>query len=940
MNAPVGRVVIVFTDVEASAELWSRDAEAFREALARHDTLLRAAIAAHGGYEVKTMGDAFMVAFADPLAAVRFCMSAQDALRQESWALSGPMRVRIGAHIGEPMPSPDPNSGRIDYVGPDVNKAARLAYAANGGQILLSEELRAALTSSIEILDLGEHALKGLDGRHRIWQLGAGSFRRLRTVEQRKSNLPARSDRFFGRELELEQLEARAKRGDRVITLVGPGGTGKTRLALGFGNATFGRLFEQAWWVDLSDARNGQDLLRAVAGALNLRLGGDPATQVAHALGGRGKALYIFDNVEQIVDDVRAILGRWAPRAAEATFLLTSRVPVQVSGERVVSVDPLPDQDAVALFYDRAPAPGDDADAVLALVRALDGLPLAVELAAARTRLLGPTTILARLRERFRLLRGGTGARPARHETLQACLDWSWELLGSDEREALARLSVFEGGFSLDAAEAVLGEEALERVSLLVDHSLVRRVGDRLTMLVTVREYAAEKLDEPSRRDAERRHWVYFCGFGSDEALVALLEHGAAPRLHRLAADLENLTAAAERALAAGALENAARCALAASEIYEFRGPTSEGVRLFRAVLERPELPRRVREPVLERYADLLRLEGDGRPAREALEEALAGCRERGDTRAEALALTRLGRLLRETGAQDAARLLLEESLTLHQRVGNRRAEGTTRGDLGNIAMAEGRLEDATRELERALSLHREVGDRVSEGVTLSNLGNLAFRQGRPELSRARFQAAIVVHREVGHRRAEGIALGNLGVIHRELGELVEARACNETALELHREVGNRRSEGIVLGSIGALLEDQGDLDSALAFCEAALAIHREVGNRRYEASETSRIGMLHLKHGRSDLAREPLERALGLARAAGDRPAEALTLARLAALGVATGAGDEATRRVAQSRALIPEPEREVELIRTLAWVEAGLRRPSPASPLDRVAG
>jgi predicted ATPase/class 3 adenylate cyclase len=558
-EAPRGTVSLVFTDVQGSTPLWEAAPEAMRESMALHNDVVRGAIAAHNGYEFRTEGDAFKVAFSSPVDALRFCDEVQSVLIDAPWPdelLAQPdasvvragddvvlrgLRVRMGLHLGQPDVLPHPTTGRAEYDGPMVNATARIAALPAGGQVVASRVLWDAARLDARNLDLraeelGRHRLKGLAAPVPLVQIDSSSLpsRQFPPLASRivaESNLRPRDDTFRGREDKLAELADLLAGDARVITLVGPGGAGKTRLTIEAGHEELGRGRADVWFCDLTAARDAFAICEAVTGAVRVPLPADADEDAAKQFVGRTlsrmeDALLLLDNVEQTVDAVRACVGAWREAAPRCRFLLTSREPLGVAGEHVVPVESLPMEDAVTLFVDRAgrARPGfeladDEEVAVREIVERLDGLPLAIELAAARVDVLRPSAIATRLAERFRLLgRGGDERRGAR-ATLRGTLDHSWELLSPVEQRALAQCTVFEDGFAIDAAEQVLdlGDADAWPMDVVQDlrrKSLLRTLSGydvRLGLYESVRAYAAEKLDELGLREGvERRHSAYF----------------------------------------------------------------------------------------------------------------------------------------------------------------------------------------------------------------------------------------------------------------------------------------------------------------------------------------------------------------------------------------------------------------------------------------------
>ncbi len=520
---PAGTVTFLFTDVEGSTRLLHElGAGGYSEALAAHRRLIREACAGHGGIEVDTQGDAFFFAFP---AAPR----ALAAARQLTESLAaGPLRVRVGVHTGEPLVTSE------GYVGEDVHVAARVAASAHGGQVVLTGA--AAGLVELELTDLGEHRLKDVAEPVAIFQLGAESFPPLKTISN--TNLPRSASSFVGRERELDEVRTRIRGGDRLVTLTGPGGSGKTRVAIEAAASLVPSFKAGVFWVGLASLRDPALVTETIARTLGAKNG------LTEHIGER-ELLLLLDNFEQVIDaapELASLLGS----CPNLTLLVTSRELLRIQGELDYPVPPLAEAEAVALFCARSQL--EPTAEIAELCRRLDSLPLAVELAAARTKALTPAQILERVAQRLDLLRGGRDADP-RQQTLRATIAWSYDLLPEPDRRLFRSLSVFAGGSTLEATEGVCDAD-LDTLQSLVDKSLSRFSDERYWMLETIREYAWEQL-EPRELDALRqRHRSYF---------VALAE-ASAPHMHdrhesatsaRLAPDYANFRAAVSYALAA-----------------------------------------------------------------------------------------------------------------------------------------------------------------------------------------------------------------------------------------------------------------------------------------------------------------------------------------------------------------------------------------------------
>jgi predicted ATPase/serine/threonine protein kinase len=661
-----------------------------------------------------------------------------------------------------------------------------------------------------------------------------------------KTNLSPHGSRFIGRKEDLKHLHAFFEDGASIVSIVGPAGTGKTRLALRYAEKHLPDLSDRgggAWLCDLTTAHDIKDICTAMAGVLNVPLTGSSSDEesvevTGRALAGRGKMLVILDNFEQVVDHGPATLSRWAASAPMVRFVVTSRELLRLDGEVCHELAPLPvperdddveDAEAVKLFVDRARAvkPGyhlsaQDRQAVAAIVQKLDGIPLAIELAAARMSVLKPQKILERLSRRFDLLKGGGRHLSKRQATLRGAVDWSWELLSDVEKDALMQCAVFRGGFSLEAAEEVLdlsGHDGdpwpLDVVQALKDKSLLRAFDvtelegeTRFSMYESVREYAMEKLREANKRDAaQERHARYFL-VTAEEWGSGATTHGGAECLARLRLDLSNILAVQERSRGVrygetGPVPGWARAdmplrvAVALEPAFSARGPFTEQVRL--------------------------------------VDQGLAAADAQTDPGLKVRALCIRGRARRRLGQIKESRHDFAEALKTAKNAGSRRAEGPVLRDLGILAADEGRMDDALRNVKDALVVNQATGDRAEEGVTLAYLAFLYDELGQVQTATEHYQRALVVLREVGDQRMEALCLGNFGLYYQDHGDVEEAKRQITKALDLLAEVGDRTFEGPFQGYLGNLCHENGELEDAIKHFKGSVGVMRESGNLRYE---------------------------------------------------------------------------------------------------------
>jgi len=936
-------MTLLFTDVVDSTLLVQRLGDAAAAQLwAQHDEFAHALLAAHGGREIDR-SDGYFLLFDEPAPALAFATAYHAALGSLG------LRSRVGVHCGEvslrrtPADAVARGAKPLEVEGLAKPLAARVMAVAGGGQTLLTEAVRAALANppaGTELRSHGHWRLKGIDDPVALFELGAeGSafvppqdgekaYRVLRgdglwlPAREIRHNLAPERDAFVGRATELRDLARRLEAGCRLINVLGVGGTGKTRLVRRYGRAWLGEWPGGVYFCDLSEARSLDGICFSVAGALGVPLGRDnPVEQLGHAIAGRGRCLLILDNFEQVVMHAEATLGRWLDRAAEAAFVATSRERMHLNGEEVCALEPLPPEtEGVELFELRARAQQpalvqDEAHsaAVARIVRLLDGLPLAIELAAARMRVLSAAQIEQRLANRFQLLAGARGA-AARQATLRAAIDWSWELLTPWEQAALAQCAVFDGGFTIEAAEQVLDLAAhadappmLDVVQSLVDKSLLRvwlPIEQRrldiaepyFGMYLTIHEYAGDRLRRASAQQAaaEARHGRYFARAGLDEAILALARHGGMRRRHELRLEIDNLVSACTRAAERGDAATAVATLRAAWMVLDLTGPLGPAARLAPQVLAIEVMPTALRAQALIvlagvdwRAGRVDQATGGFEAALDLLEpliDAPAEARRRGRT------LNELGLLMHERGMGERARGCWERALIVAREYGDRALEGSVVGNAALQDWREGRTDVARRQWQAAAAIAAEAGNLVSEGVAVGNLAMLSDEQGRHDEALELYERALALHRLVGNLRFAAIVHANRGCLHADRRDWAEAKASFESALAIAREVGDRRSEGVVLGNLGRLTFDQQQSTDALPMLQAALAIHREVANRNEEGSVLGALGNLLLDLGRLQDARSMLAAGEEMLRGIGSRLGLANMLCVRGRLDVAQG--------------------------------------------------
>ena len=773
---PTGTVTMLFTDVEGSTKLLDRlGTERFAELLELHRAALRGAFEAHDGFEFGTEGDAFFVAFSRAEDAVAAAAAGQQELAAVEWPADGDLRVRIGIHTGEPMPV-DSN-----YVGMDLHRVARIMSAGHGGQVVVSEAT-AALLDGDALRDLGPHRLKDMLEPIRLYQLEIDGlpdeFPPLRSLH--RTNLPVAAWPLLGRQRELEEIRRLSGDGARLVTLTGPGGSGKTRLALQAAAELSDDYPDGTFFVALAPLRDLTTVVGTVAKAFGLQ----PDDDVIGWLAAR-RVLVVIDNLEHLpgIDAVVAQL-----LVGETVIVATSRTPLRLAAERELPVEPLPEDAAVELFVSRAAAAGRQVEAdetVAEICRRLDNLPLALELAAARSKLLSPSALLQRLDAALPLLTGGASDRPERQRTLRATIEWSHDLLDPDAQAAFHRLSVFRGSFTLDAAEAVTGAD-LEQVATLLDQSLLKPLGDdRFFLLETIREYAREQLDEAGEAaEFGMRHARWYLerleeyepelwGSRRDELLGWSAEEG------------DNLRAMLDR-LTADALVDAAR---AATLLYWYgfhRGSYSEERQRLRALLARDELPDASRGALLYNLVWLEVFAGDLEAQEAAAREALPLIEPKTYEHASLFIALGFAAAVRRRpdDAVRFARQALEEAgdssslFTEMQRVELRANAATILGEAGETETAR----TLTRE---ALAENRAVGSEYGEATSAVSLAEFDLYEHDYRAAHDVFVSTLATARRLESSHMETAVLRDLGYALLGLEEHREARTAFLELLEL-----------------------------------------------------------------------------------------------------------------------------------------------------------
>jgi predicted ATPase/class 3 adenylate cyclase len=828
-DRPTGTVTFMFTDIEGSTRLVQQlGTDRWSGLLERHRELIREAIRQHGGVEVGTEGDGFFAAFPLPSEAVAAAADAQRALATEPWPDEARIRVRMGLHTG---------TGRLDadgtYVGADVHRAARIAAAGHGEQVVISDATRILaggdLPAAIGLRDLGQARLKDLDQPEQVYQLVIDGLRSdfppLRTLGGTPTNLPGEVTTFLGREREIGDVMV-ALGQTRLLTLTGPGGTGKTRLALQVAARSMAGFPDGVWFVALGPISEADLVAPTIAHEVGIpdRGGRNPTARLIEHFRGK-RTLVVLDNFEQ-VQPAAAVVSELITACSELAILVTSRSALHLYGEREYAVPPLgvPDPqhlpdltslsqyEAVALFVERARAvkPGfsvtnENAPAVAEIAYRLDGLPLALELAAARIRLLNPQAMLARFNDRLDLLAAARDL-PARQQTLRGAIGWSYDMLEAADRQLFAAFSVFVGGASIEAVEAVCGPavvdgDVIDLLASLVDKSLIRQADaptgePRFSMLNTIREYAAERLAEEGDPEAVRaRHADWFLAVVA-EAAPRLMDPDKRIHLDALEREHDNLRAAIAWVTDTGHAEIALRLCAGLWRFWQMRGFLAEGrERLDRALaLPGATEHREARLAALEGIGGVAYWQGDGVAAKKYYGEALELAEAGGDPKAEADAQYNLSFAVMyatDRPTPDVSRSHALEALEIYRRIGDRAGEARTMWALSNVAWSSGQFtNDAVDYARRSLAAFRELDDRFQIGWASYTVALFALRNRDLDEAALGLSESLAIFADARDVSGYVLVIDAVALLASLAGDLPAAARLSGAVAELERRTG------------------------------------------------------------------------------------------------------------------------------------------------------
>jgi predicted ATPase/class 3 adenylate cyclase/DNA-binding CsgD family transcriptional regulator len=940
---------MLFTDIEGSTRLLQQVGDRYPDVLAKCRSLLRTAFREWGGHEVDIQGDAFFVAFARATDAVLAAVDAQRALAAHAFPEGVAVCVRMGLHTGEPARTSE------GYVGLDVHRAARIMSAAHGGQVLLSQTtanlVEQDLPEDLSLRDLGEHRLKDLGRPRRLFQLVISGlpadFPVLKTLDVYPNNLPMQHTPFIGREQELAAVGHLLSREDvRLVTLSGPGGTGKTRLGLQVTAELTDSFAGGVFFVNLAPVNDTELVMPTIAETLGMReAGGQPLRERLKGELQQKQMLLLLDNFEQVVSSAMQVV-ELLDACPRLKVLVTSREALHVRAEQEFTVPPfplpnlkhLPDltalshNAAVALFVSRAQAVKPDFQVTSANARALveicvrlDGLPLAIELAAARMKLFSPQALLARLSQRLAVLTSGARDAPARQQTLRNTIAWSYHLLHADEQQLFRRLSIFVGGCTLEAIEAVHAAphdgsgQVLEGVASLIDKSLLQQTEQeggepRLVMLETIREYGQEVFAASGEVEViQRAHAAYYLALVKDAAHRPTHAGKGRSWLEQLQREHENLRVALEWLVEHEEQEAVLQESGTLCWFWWAGGHLSEGQALLARALSAGEqgMAMAVRAKGLNALGRLAAVQGDLDRADAVCGESLTLFRVLEDTQGIATSLGVLG-YVTFVGRSNyaAARSLLEEAVALFREVDDREGLGWPLTLLASVLFFQGKYAEARSLLEEGVVLFREGGDSWSMVTSLWLLALVFLSQGDPRPAEALLEESLALSRQEGFQVGIATSLAHLGQVALLQGDVVKAHSFLEESLEIFKGLGERQDMLIPLGGLATVSFVQGDFATARALLEECLALSGPVGgNTFYIANCLVELGAVVAAQGEAAWATRLLGAAEALCEAiTAVLPPPVRAMQELSIAAVRAQLGDDAcARALMEGRTMTP---------------------------------
>lgn len=881
-NPPDGIVTFLFTDIEGSIKLAQQFPDTLPLALKRHHEILDKSIETHNGYVFEIIGDAFCAAFNSPLDAINSACEIQKNIKTEKWG-EAIIKIRIGINTGEAKFN---GKGYTGYMA--LSRTQRVMSVAYGEQILISQitydHIRDLNTKDISFIDMGERRLKDLVRSEHIYQAAADYLQRdfppLETIDTQPNNLPIQVTSFIGREKEISDVKALLLK-TPILSLLGSGGTGKTRISIQIGAEMIDNFVNGVWFIELSTLSDSSLVVQEIASAFNLRESGNrKIIDILLDYLKDKELLLIIDTCEHLIVECARVIDMLIRKSSKLKILTTSREALRISGETVYrvpslkvpeiklkhTVESISEFESVRLFIDRASTAKSDfsvttanASFIAQICNNLDGIPFALELAAARVCSLSVDKIAERLDDRFRLLTGGSRTALPKQQTLHAMIDWSYDLLNEQEKALLARMSVFAGGCTLESGEEVCSGngiedfEVLDLMSSLVDKSLISFVEEngRYGQLETVRQYGSEKLTE-SREEREYRmkHFIHFYSL-AEEAEPQLSGQGQVKWLNRIENEHNNLRVAVGWSMESNELEEKGlRFVTDLKQFWLIRGYYSEGKRFIINMIKKGNIETKLKGEALSVAGKLSVSMGDYKEAKLMFEEALTIFREVRDDKSIADSFTNLASIAFYLGKFDEAQIQLEQAITIYRKIDNKRCIADSLNHLGLISSYRGDIDKARKNFEDSIIISNEIGYKLGVANSLNNLGQLAGNQGEYTEAKKCFEESINIFREIRYKLGVANSLNNLGAVELDQREYTEASIYFEEALTIYREIADKRGISNSLGNLGWIAYNIKQYQESQEYFENAISIYLELGDKSDIARCLEGIGNLNLIKG------------------------------------------------------------------------------------------
>ena len=900
MDKPTGNVTFLFTDIEGSTRLAQEFPESLPTAIEKHHSIMRKAIESNNGFVFETVGDSFCCSFEKAEDAVKAAIQIQINLSNEVCELSGQkgknclIRVRIGIHSGNAEWNGNSYMGYITLA-----RTARVMSAAYGEQILISNDAyelcfpklparsagggfgKEEGESNISFRDLGERRLKDVIEPIRLFQVASKELREefppLKTLDARPNNLPVQLSGFIGRADEIKHAKELLK-DNRLLTLTGTGGLGKTRFSLQVAADLIDDFANGVWFVELAAVSDPVFLAITIINDLGLKeeQKKTPEETLADHLKDK-EILIVLDNCEQIIESCAKLAENLLLKCPKLKVIATSREGLNCIGEQTYRIPPLtlpdpnhkytPEQltqyESVRLFIERALAvnpkfrvTNENAPALVGVCSRLDGVPLALELAAARTKVLSVEKIFERLDDRFNLLTGGKRTVLPRQQTLRALIDWSYDLLSENEKILWSRLSVFSGGWTLEAAEEVCSDEKISKndildlLSQLTEKSVIiyDETKDRYRILESLKQYGIEKLSDG--KEIFLQHLNYFLKL-SEKAKPELIGENTKFWMHKIEADHSNFISAIEWSVNNENKEKGAVISNALGSFWSRRGQYSTGIRLIEIILESSGILSKSLKGIVLNWIGSFRISmGDNEQAKKYLEESLDLRKEIGDKIGIAESLLSLGNVTNSLGDFELAKNYYEESQDIYKILGSKSGIAATTLSLGNIALNQGDYGLAKKYHEESLFTFKEIGHKYGIALSINNLGDVSLFQGDYELAKKYLKESLDLLKEIGNKKGVAFSINTLGYIVLNQGDYEQAKKYYEESLFIFREIGHKYGIALSILSLGMVVFNQGYSEQAKKYYEESLDIRMEIGDKNGIAESIKNVGNVAYAQG------------------------------------------------------------------------------------------